>query len=648
MFRKTYFITAILIPLLALATTQQDRKVKLPDQLLATGSEVTSVQASLPPYPLPSPFGTDQIVGDTMVIGTTWYESQHNGTIGRMVEKDPNGCVHFVWMKGLDPQSQSRHIYYNYVDSTGEQGWLGEGTAVESMERAGYTTLDVGTDGKAFPAFHMKNGTFNFHSAIAADFFLYAGAFQIFEAPLIYYPYPADLEVIWPKMQLDRNQRLHMFATENPAGLEPGRPQRQYYISATYVPWTMTYDSTWTLIDWTMTIAGDIVTSEVSDKIALAWTYPLDPMFPDPLGDYSQIDNDIWILIDDDGYDLDPSQAFNLTDFYPPDSTWLPDTTWAQQDTHRAYTDLSLFIDQNDIVHIAFTTSSYFALEGTSYWNTSIVWHWSEEHPDDFFTVAYGWEPENMVYCGAWQLRVQRPSLGQDPNTGHLFCTYQVYDVDTTHLSWDSNPYNGWGMPSGEVFVSKSETGGMSWSEGINISNTITPSGAPSGSSLSELCPTMAKLVDDTCHIMYVLDRDAGFYVQEEGNPTLNEVVYHKVPVDAIPSTPTVPRLPFHFGDPVVNESNPRFQPKEFALRQNYPNPFNPGTSISFSLDQVSPISLAVYNLKGEQVAQIASGTYGSGQHTVTFDATDLSSGVYVYKLQAGERSLARKMLLVK
>jgi hypothetical protein len=175
---------------------------------------------------------------------------------------------------------------------------------------------------------------------------------------------------------------------------------------------------------------------------------------------------------------------------------------------------------------------------------------------------------------------------------------------------------------------------------------------------LSELTPSMAKLVDDTCHIIYVLDLDAGFVMQDEGSWTLNPVKYHKLPVDLIPATPLIPQFPydpdgirFHVGHgdwPGIPGAGRYEQPKIFGLEQNYPNPFNPATSIRFWLDEVSDVTLQVFNLKGEVVAALASGTYGTGQHTVAFDGSGLASGVYLCKLKAGPRTLVRKMLLMK
>jgi endoglucanase Acf2 len=88
--------------------------------------------------------------------------------------------------------------------------------------------------------------------------------------------------------------------------------------------------------------------------------------------------------------------------------------------------------------------------------------------------------------------------------------------------------------------------------------------------------------------------------------------------------------------------------PNEFMLSQNYPNPFNPTTQISYSLPRSTKVTLRVMNVLGQTVRNLVDGAQQSGTHTVTFDAAEMPSGVYFYRLEAGSFTQSRKMLLVK
>ncbi len=86
----------------------------------------------------------------------------------------------------------------------------------------------------------------------------------------------------------------------------------------------------------------------------------------------------------------------------------------------------------------------------------------------------------------------------------------------------------------------------------------------------------------------------------------------------------------------------------DFELRANYPNPFNPATTIEFVLPQQSSVSLQVYNALGEMVDELVAGQLTAGQHRYQWDAGNRSSGIYYYRLVAGNFSETRKMVLMR
>jgi hypothetical protein len=106
-------------------------------------------------------------------------------------------------------------------------------------------------------------------------------------------------------------------------------------------------------------------------------------------------------------------------------------------------------------------------------------------------------------------------------------------------------------------------------------------------------------------------------------------------------------------GEPTEDITVDEYLPDGFELFQNHPNPFNPNTTIAFVIPETRAVSLEIYNLRGQLVQTLVSGTVTVGQHSVFWDGTDLrganvASGIYVYKLQAQDFVLSRKMVLTK
>ncbi len=88
--------------------------------------------------------------------------------------------------------------------------------------------------------------------------------------------------------------------------------------------------------------------------------------------------------------------------------------------------------------------------------------------------------------------------------------------------------------------------------------------------------------------------------------------------------------------------------PLDFILEQNYPNPFNPSTKINFSIPKSDFVTLKVYNMLGQEVATLVNRQMSAGKYSVEFNASNLTSGVYLYKITTNDFTLSKKMMLLK
>ncbi len=101
-------------------------------------------------------------------------------------------------------------------------------------------------------------------------------------------------------------------------------------------------------------------------------------------------------------------------------------------------------------------------------------------------------------------------------------------------------------------------------------------------------------------------------------------------------------------GEPTANEREQAGEITEYKLQQNYPNPFNPVTQIEYQLPTASTVSFKVFDMMGREVYNLRNQQKAAGFYTIDFDASNLSSGIYIYQLRAGEFIQTKKMTLIK
>ena len=115
-----------------------------------------------------------------------------------------------------------------------------------------------------------------------------------------------------------------------------------------------------------------------------------------------------------------------------------------------------------------------------------------------------------------------------------------------------------------------------------------------------------------------------------------------------VPNTNSVLFHWYNDEEPEVGIIGSETLPKVYALRQNYPNPFNPTTTISFDLPEAANVQLVIYNMMGQQVAELKNENMQPGFYKMNFNASHLASGVYIYRIQANNFAAIKKMTILK
>ncbi|NQS97735.1 MAG: T9SS type A sorting domain-containing protein [candidate division Zixibacteria bacterium] len=601
------------------------------------------------PIPYIEPHGgTD----DPVLVGMTFYDFANYGSLTKLIALDDSAGVHFAWTCGENINSGTRHVYYNYYNIfSGSWTYPGTGNVTWAATRSGFNNLDVLSDGRAVVAAHSNlSGIDEYPTMVGVDYSPGMGAFW----PVTQVPCPAVCDtVIWPHMAVDIDDNIYVFSRRYPFYEGDPRDFTELYYSKSE-DLGSSYDQ-FIFADTVNVPSFTVATSRISRRAALGYHQFLEDYNYHPLWSgflALQINNDAFCIIKEDGQDWDWENPVNITNIIKGDASFLPDTILAQGDTLRAYLDIDLMFDHDDVLHAMFTCRGLYEAP----WDTtpppisglteaSFIWHWRQD-TDSLNVVANGWW--NCAYnistggAGAWKSTSCRPSMGID-DEGNLYCVYEGYhdfetNPDTSAIS----------MGNGDIFVTVSTDGGYNWAEAMNLTDTNS-NNAIAGDCMSECFPSLAEVVDEFLHIFYMEDKDAGSYVFDEGLSTENPMWYVALDKTEVPTTPLIEQFYFHIvRDSVGVKQTPDIQPSDFALKGNYPNPFNASTNFVFSLKTGMKIEMNVYDIQGRLCGRLAEGFYPQGEHTVNWNAAGLSSGIYFCKLAAGGYAKTVKALLVK
>jgi hypothetical protein len=340
------------------------------------------------------------------------------------------------------------------------------------------------------------------------------------------------------------------------------------------------------------------------------------------------------------GYSMDPQFA-------------LPDSSSTE---YRPTQNHALAMSPGGTPHIIWTAYQARGLESDSLWTPgSGLWQYR--------TKLEHWDPVNginevyrhttgiadTVQGTAFAFNVGHPSIGFGPTDSIVYAIYEGF-VDA-----DVDPTTGLGF--GDIYVSLSTDGGATWQDRVNITNSM-------GS--DDLYPAIARVnpqgvvqelpgfsvgnadgVNDFVMIYQNDDVGGTFMRGDELDPNFD--MLYVAPVDF--ETIEVPGT--GIGDGLDAGGG---IPKAFALGQNYPNPFNPSTTIAFDLPVMGSnqsVNLTIYDLRGRCVRILIDSELEPGNHKIHWNGRDdrgqsVASGIYLYRLKAGDETFTRKMTVLK
>ncbi len=546
------------------------------DERLAKIAETMIAEPVFPEY----------LEGEIYTVGHTFYDMQHNATLGRNVAIDDEGGAHIAWMRSPSAiLSSTRQIFYNYVDPSGVElaGFEEMGMRADyALFKSGYTTIDA-HGCTPYIAYHQANtSTADYYSQVSWDAAsiesgcTYHGGFA--EAtpapPTVPYPdCPDDIDNIvniWPVVAVSEiDGDVHLISTTSnndsttcgDAFIAP----KNYiaYHHGTVDPSgssSIIFDDAGLIMGEARGVAPSIATARTRDEVAVA-TVILDDYtctWPDASNIYlyrSSDDGATWDTTAVTGFGPDhrtePFDSFFWGGYYV-DTTVTPVDTFWSVDTFVCYTrpngDVSITYDTEDNIHLVWTEGTYSTDSCTgntaSSWPMSVVKHWSDA-TEGYHNVIDAYPAPGgrlLTPCGGtdnpkyFENNFQ-PTISVDLESNTLYAIWHKYNGELTWMYGMGETDTGtiyYDMSSSdcqnvEIFGSYSTDHGATWIGPAPISNTYTPLCEP-GDCASELDASIAKESDDYVHIFAIEDRDAGTAIHELGEIVECDVIYARIP----------------------------------------------------------------------------------------------------------------------
>jgi hypothetical protein len=503
--------------------------------------------------------------------------------------------VHFGWHHDADSVAGGRSYAYN-VWNTGKNALQINFTRL-TTDQSGYVAMAVTPDNKVVIGGHQDDGVGNVSTHIYWDYgpgvSYFTNSSRI--PPAVYAAGMVDkselAEAIWPS--IDYHEVGGVGYTYTMSHESPNADNYSNHTMCFFRKVGIDQAGTWTAsyVDTNFTLSGVVVASQISGKIALGWcanrpedgdcdTCSSNDGVTELGGGYDQHDNDIYYKINENCGTGGFGTAYDGTANF-----WRPRVNVTKYDNnvdgYRAYGDISLLLDEDDDLHVAWPGGVWTAGTGDSDNDGGIpyanrIFHYSEDVPN-IRTVHNATWGQEMCNGGAWSMNAHLPMLSECEDK--LYCVFVQYnDIpngvidDCAYWGYEGEGGDPTGSANADIWVSVSSDEGMTWDVARNLTNSYTPhcgrdltdpeqwqpAGAceadnwvsvtktgtdfagpfPAATQPTPQGGTRAFVVDPSggssssnsyMDVQYILDSEAGGSVQEEGNWTFGDVMWFRL-----------------------------------------------------------------------------------------------------------------------
>ena len=606
-------ITGLLIILLVftigISNAQTNKRLALRQKMTVTGLEKGVVSYPVN-YVKSKLLRTEHMVGDLTFNFTPtdlWsgYDLQSNGSAQEIwVDSTRPDNVHMTFMWSSQISGFTDRTVQYLISFDGGLTFANSGQVPPSGNRSGYGSIDGYTsDGTANVACHTFDAVSSTVRAIDfKDDDIGAGTFSTEWDPGV----ATNETTIWARQAVIDDNNLVMVASGQTA-------TSSFFINF--------YNTTSGWSHWQQ-FAGDqaeTYSAAVSDNGAVGVLYK---------GNSTTANGNVYYR--------------QTTDF---GATWDSTQIW-QTYTNQDTIDLGC-LRGLDLIFIGETPCAVFEVGGVTggglnpgypssiyFWNPSlnggVAFPIADTSNVGFNTHWYFTNPSNQVESF---LPICKPNIGKSSNDSALFVTFiattpNYYgDTNTVHVE---SYYAGW-------FISSFDEG-ETWSDPVQFTSDEM-NGHLQDYRFVSIAPVNPVTNDSVCTVQMAVQVDSipGSQITPPlAFPAIMSTTMYNVNAQVIlPVTPVG----------VKNDIKPIHS---YSLQQNYPNPFNPSTKITYSLAQRSNVVLKVYNMLGQEVITLVNKEQEVGDHSIMFDASNLASGLYIYKIQAGNFTQSKKMMLLK